>query len=877
MPINNPERNPDNPQTSEADIQQGKLKDDIVACMRVGQELPDEYIQKATPKTLQEALKQGLVECIEKGQWLSKKYTEHADKETWSSIKVNHQAEIKLGFALRIKRGEDFPSELLDLATKDTWNYIKSNHQENIRQGIITYAARRQGILQLYLKLASEDTLQSAVKESVLKGLANGVPTTDRFLNLLSEKNVAEMRGNNQKDIKDCITLSAEKGRVVSEKYLELLTGDNLQQALAGWLPARIAQGQGIPKKFQDSVSEEVLTKIRESHQKEIEQGIGRCMWKGKDIPQYLKDLATDATMQSGLRSGLVTYISKGKEIPEFYLKLASEVTIQSSFKDGIVQLINSGTAIPVSYVAKVGGPEAMQSAIQSGLVEEFVYHAKLGTSVNLAKLNRASNEIIRKEHQGALQQVLADCMKKNVDIPLDYIRLATEQTKQAAFQEAWTELSKQFKDYGGIRRQYLDMVTDDEMLESLVEQIFFESLEQGIDLDPRIMGRFLSQESYTPSILVKAVEGGVHLPGVHHGHRLDKALSLFENESLLRNAASRLTASFFNSPKEVESEIQELLSKKDIDWIRKLVFDRTLLSVGVKIHTHNKDLSLALKKSGGFVAHGKDTCFVANPVPNTSVVEIALEALKRKVGNLDEEAFLQTCVPHRLSNEYCGIATIAFLLTKTNNVKYNSDVLKHNQDRSGLTIYDAGGRLEVKFYVPKAVKDNERKVTFNGRTDIVLCTTIDDVKNAHTLLSLLVHGSYDPQELRFKALGQQFVAEFKTMLERHGHTDWLRRNFIKANIDDVGSMLLTIAEHREAVSKTITQYNAGIELYSQEMKTRDENEAQAEEIRRQLESMKKKIDDSLWFDIRNLVERYKNRLYPDGMYIHALSGEYYG
>ena len=286
--------NPEIPQAPNANIQpehqQEQLKENLLALMKSGEELPDEYIHNATPKTLQDALEQGLVECIEKGEWLSKKYTELTSRETWSSIKANHQAEIQRGFALRIQKGGDFPRALSDLATKETWEYIKNNHQEAVQQGIAAYAARREGVLDIHLKLLNDD----AVQKNILKDLAAGTCHSDRFIKLLSEKGADDIREKHQPEVVSGIALGLKSGVAVPSKYLELVTGDNLQAALTQWIPAEIGQGRGIPKKYLDSASKGVLDTIKANNQREIGGRIGDCVRDGKNLPTYLKNLATD-------------------------------------------------------------------------------------------------------------------------------------------------------------------------------------------------------------------------------------------------------------------------------------------------------------------------------------------------------------------------------------------------------------------------------------------------------------------------------------------------------------------------------------------------------------------------------------------------------
>ncbi|MDP4007442.1 MAG: hypothetical protein Q8P55_02525, partial [bacterium] len=492
--------------TPKEGVQQEKLKEEIVGHIRKGEELLDTYIQQATRETLQHALKQGLVECIEKGQWLSKKYTELTDAETWNSIKANNQEEIKRGFVVRIKEGGDFPRNLLDLATEETLDYIKSNHQEEVRQGIIAYVARRSGILALYLKLANEDTLQSAVKQSILNGLVSGECLTERFLDLLSENSRNEIKESHEQEVIEGIASSVKKGVKVPEKYLELTTGDHLQTALAHWLPAKIGRGESIPKKYLEIASEEVLASIRANHQKEIERGIGHCVWSGKNIPKYLKDLATEESVQAGLCYGFTHYARTGVAIPEYYLKLATPATIQSSMHIFLVGGMKSAIPdISPSY-AKLATPETMQSALREVFLDCMKSEKNMSPALH-AKITKESYEIIKKEHQIDIQQaIMWWYVQKKSGWPTEYMNLATKETVQAALKQAFVHY---VKDNRRIPVEYLDMATD-ETLEAVLVLAFFESLQKGGDLSQKYIGHFVKQgnlQQFAQGVLLKTAQ----------------------------------------------------------------------------------------------------------------------------------------------------------------------------------------------------------------------------------------------------------------------------------------------------------------------------------------------------------------------------------
>ena len=898
----NPDKYSEIPKKSHDDKEQEDLQRAIIECIRNDEELPDEYIQNSLPTTLQTALKQGLVEHLQSGGWLLKKYSQFLKAETWTDIKENHQAEILQGFVLRIENGEDFITDLSRLATDETLKNIRENHQEEIQKGIILYAARREAFLEFYLKLAHEDTLQTALKQCLLNSFATGVSLPASCFTLTSEKTLADIKENYQPEIKSWILSRMAKKVNLPEKYVGLATGPNEQLALGYWLTNEINDGKSIPTKYLSAASEETLKNIRELNQKEIENGIKRYVKKNKNIPKYLKDLATNETLQASLERGCTHYTSMNITVPPYYLNLATPETRQHILASALTIYIEKGIAIPKHH-SQLATPETLQLALRQSFVNSVKSGGYLSTSY-YKQLTPESFRIIKEDHQADLKQKLILCVQQNQDFPADVLKLTMPETIEAALEQGFiwciknrrpiseylsktkdgtiqSALKQSFigyvKNEVPIPKEYLDLATD-ETVRAVIEQVFVESLAEGKDLHKKYIDLLLTEGNIEPLLqqgLVKVVQEGRNPTGSQLDLVSEKTLLIFENEPVLREAACKLTGSFFNDPKEMEAEVKELLEEKDIEWIRRLVFDRTLLSIGAKIHTRRSEIGSALKRTGGFVAHGKDTCFVSNPVPNKFVLEIAIEALRRKLkGTLDQEAFFQACVPHRLPNEYCAIATITFLLTKANNVKYDKDVLRHNQQTAGLTIYDAGGNLDDKFYVPKVQRNDERKVSFKGRTDIVLCTNIEDLEKAHFILSLLVHASYEPVELKFKALGKKFVEEFKVILERFAHSEWLQHNFINANLDDVGKILIDIAQQREDVSKIINQYNAGVGLYASESGSDEGDEA--EQIRQHLVSMKKRIDESFWFQIRSLVTRYENLIYPDGMYIDALSGEYH-
>ena len=428
---------------------------------------------------------------------------------------------------------------------------------------------------------------------------------------------------------------------------------------------------------------------------------------------------------------------------------------------------------------------------------------------MSIERKNTESGAEDERTNQEALKDGLTDRIKNGLDIPSDYLSLASEETIQELKQNQ-------------------------------------EAIKDGLTY--RIKnGRGIS--GYLPLAS-------------------EETLSIFENETELRTMTEGAVRSFFNNTEELEQEIIETTAGRSKKELEKILFDKTLLPVGIKIHTkENPIIGLFMEKTGGFVAHKSETCFVANPVANTSILELCLEALdkKMKLENLafDKDTYFQTCVPERLNNEMCGIATIAFLLARKKTLQYTKELITHNQDTIGVTIYDAGKVVIGEHFVPTK-DDHKENPQFNGRTDMLLCGNLEDIKIVQLLLSLLVHANYQEQELKHRELGQNFINEFKAVLAKHNNADWLNNQFVDLKTQDVDGLsviLLAITNHRNETNEYVKNYNQGVQYLETEKDSIDD-------VYRDLKEIKKNIDNNLSFEIKALIEKYRQLVYPDGKYI---------
>jgi len=414
----------------------------------------------------------------------------------------------------------------------------------------------------------------------------------------------------------------------------------------------------------------------------------------------------------------------------------------------------------------------------------------------------------------------------------------------------------------------------------------------------------------------------------------------------LLKEVLKHSIESFFSDASQLNQEIKEQIEKLTNEEIQEIVFGKTILPIGIKIHTVNNPLlAESLRKTGGFIAHGQETAFIANPVSNTKIVQIAINALKNKLQKqgynpnlLEKDSYFQVCVPYRLSNESCGIATIGYLLARNNIFQYNEDLIKSNRNTIGLTIYDAGGILIQDFFVP--TKDRGAKLEFRGRTDMLLCKSQEDIELAHFLLSFLVHAEYQETPLYFQDLAKEFISEFKQILQKHQKEHWLSNKFVeisegeKQAIKSLGSVLIEITNLRNELDEKIENNNETYWIYETirnvfalfdeslkdskpenffnllnqlKEKTKDnkelndkinqlmqgfkslnqfhqqnneylynltrkslENLQQKIEniLRQKLYEFKEQIQNNLYYDIKDLIEKYKSLVYPYGKFI---------
>jgi hypothetical protein len=770
------------------------------------------------------------------------KYIERSQNipETYLSDKYKNilQKALEQGIFDRISRGWDIPQKYIFLLSEETLNKIKTSpeYQEKIAQVIVDFISIGLDIWQQYISFLSEETLnkiktnpeyQEKVRQGIVYLISRGLEIWERCIYLASEKTLNKIKKNPeyQQKIKQRIFYCISEGLSIPQQYISLASQETLQKALELGIVYYILRRRDIPQKYISLLSEETLNKIKTSpeYQQKIEQGIAYFILSGVGIPQQYISLASQETLQKALEKGIIYYILKGWDTPQQYISLASQETLQKALEQGIINLILKVRDISQQYI--------------SLLSEE---------TLNKIKTNP--------EYQQKIEQGIAYRISKGLDIS-----------------------------------KYLIFVPKDK------NQIIKE---------------------------------------------------LKENTESLKKVLRYSIESFFSDASQLNQEINEQIEKLTNEEIQEAVFGKTILPIGIKIHTVNNPLlAESLWKTGGFIAHGQETAFIANPVSNTKIVQIAINALKNKLQKqgynpnlLEKDSYFQVCVPHRLSNESCGIATIAYLLARNDIFQYNEDLIRSNQNTIGLTIYDAGGVLIRDFFVP--TKDRGAKPEFRGRTDMLLCKSQEDIELAHFLLSFLVHAEYQETPLYFQDLAKEFISEFKQILQKHKKEHWLSNKFVAISeeetqsIESLGSVLMEITNIRNELDEKIENNNETYWIYETirnvfalfddflkdrklknffnllnqlKEKTKDNKELndkinklmqgfkslnqfyqqnneylynltrkslenlqqEIENILRQkLYEFKRQIQNNLYYDVKDLIEKYKSLVYPDGKLI---------
>jgi len=732
---------------------------------------------------------------------------------------------------------------------------INKQKEKKIEDEIVLKITRNAEITEYFSKV-NKEIISKALVKGIGKLISQNYPIY-QYLKFLQEKEKSEIKEKYQNQIKKRVIERILNNNEIAE-YVDFLNEkstneikEKFKEKIRINIIKRIEEGLSI-KEYQKIVENEIFENL-------IEQAIRKLMLKREDIDYYLSFIKDKEKVQKILRENILDLIFYGEDI-SLYLPFLEDKTINEIKKEK--EILKRGIYLRViknldyTVYKTLCDTETLKESFEyiiTQLIEKGVDFSSF-----LNEIDKESLEKIKNKYQIKIQEGAVECMisgGKGLDNYLNLIEntLSIQNVLKKGILRLIAMQKSDFVKY----LPYLSKNNLEEIKErnkDSIKKIIENKLALGLDILP-----------YLPLIKKETIDL------IKNNKEKEKRL-LFQ--LILSFFKDNLKDNPFGIKTEISREIDKL-SKEEID---EMLFSRNLLPLGIKIHTEqNEILESSFEKTKGFKAHSMPETYVSNPIPNTKILELIFKVLYNKLQEntmykkFKENAYFQVCVPERLPNEACGIATIAFLLTRKNILQYNNEIVTTNAGTLGVTIYDGGGSLVENYFVPRK---NLTLPTpkFNGRTDILLCKEINDIKNAHFILSLLVHANYKNQELEFKEIGEKFIAEFKEILEKHGKINWLKNTFVKTypfeklETEKLGEFLIEITNYRNNINEKIKNYNKGIELYYLEK----DKEIQREIILG-LQKIKKEIDESLYMEINSLVRKYYNLVYKKDKLINIL------
>ena len=683
------------------------------------------------------------------------------------------------------------------------------------------------------------------------------------FFNLLSKEEKEKLKADErfQKKLRVEIVVFVWKLLNIPQLYIDLASEETFQEGLKIGIEKLVKNRLDIPKGYIDFASKETIEEFKtdKAFQKKLKIGIGKMVEDGLYIPQGYLDLANEKTLewfrtskefQEKLKIGNGKRIENRLDISQGYIDFASKETIeefktdeafQEKLKIGIARCIKYNQYIPQDYL-KYTTKETFQEALKIGYglqAEEghYIRGLELASDKTLQELRY--DEVFQKK----LRTGIKISMSRANALPDVYTELANEKTLQEGLKDGIKELIKRGR---YISHHFIDLL-DENTFRELFSLIVEKSIAKGYS--------------------------------IYFGLNKDKVARLFSSleRSKKEELTTNLITSFFHNSETVRSTVEQLIKEKTNEEIEQILFDKTELAMGIKLHTEEgSPYGKFLNSTGGFHAHGQDTTWVANPLPNQKATELAfevLEKLKEESGYEGDYGYIQTTFPKRLDNKYASIATIAHMFTKDYfETKEGIDqLITHNQDTKGITIYDAGRVITDKYTVPNE-KGEASVPSWEGRTDVLLSDTLNDVKNIRTVMTLLVHASED--KLAFSSLGKEFIQEVKDILKTSSHIDLdkVTENITfvgdGVNPHTLGSFLSQIAEMREDLNQRYTNYEKGRNY----LNSLEEGTEDYEKALHTLEKLYRNLTTHPSTKLRELITKYRETMFSKG-YFHELYG----
>ena len=656
----------------------------------------------------------------------------------------------------------------------------------------------------------------------------------------------------------------------------------------------KLLRGGHIPGFYVTYATEE--TKRDSELQTALQRAIVHKAASGGIMPDEFTLLATDETkqnsqVQDALRRGISLWTNiNQQELDACRRNFLAAIDVLPRVKNESSPLTRA-TSRPVSewvlhedslalrtYLPLVTAETMRRSDIQSNLARMIGWWTRNGLNIPQIIAHMATRETIQgSEVQEMLLRGIVTLTSKGLPVWDRYLQLTTEETQRnPEIQVALCAGADKFVDNKyDLSDPYFTIATDETKrspeIQTAIKEIIARRVENNEDIPDEYLALAtdetvaLIHDQYQSAVkysIQRFVTRGLSFWNLMRAATKETRESI-RQESFMREAMKNVIAQFFGNKEELAEPISQKvggMSKKELE---KVLFTLDM-PVGIKIHLkqaspHIAALQPFFEKTGGFAKGGHETCYVTPPTHNRETLKICLEVLEKKVGPLfsaegsESLVTVQVCLPHRLDNELCGVATVAFLLGSPYTKAFTSEDLKTNRNTGNfLTIYDAAGAQEDRLAVPMKSPANATPIHVRGRTDIILCQSREDIENAHLILALLVAASH-PAPIAFKETGQRFVRELSKILGKHRVSHWLAGKFVgskpsEREQEQFERMLLELTEHKRKDAVLVRRINRDIERHGHQL----------DELQRM------RFNRLLTVKVQDLIARYRTELYNE-------------
>lgn len=687
-----------------------------------------------------------------------------------------------------IKEG-NYISHILQLLNEKDLAIIKKN-QKIIIEGILKRLEKSSDLsdyLLLLDKKNKEDFKKKnikAIENAVINRLKEGVSIND--LNKLLTKKAVEAIDLDL--IKKAIELSFKKINQIEESYFQGLLKEKSEQALKGLISNFIDKNKKIPENFLSYIS---FKKIEEIFKEKLINLLKVQVFKPETNFNFInyEYLLKDKKIIDFLEEAIV-YLLKNdinftnesfvifdkNELQNKVEAIKNKREIQDLFQKKIKELIAEKEIYLFSNYFDFCQDEILKKAFKEGLLEVI----KKGEDIDIGYFSKTLNYKLGHDNFGLILTVLNSIKQENKEI-----------IEKAVLKRLKNGESLYFYLNYLLEAEFLDKLKKEKEIQELVKKGFFNRLEKGFSLNDYF--DLLNEENRK------------------------EIIKIFENEEKLRFYVKKAVFNFFSAElnddeiKEIDVILDKILKDRSKIFLKKCLLDRTYLPLGLKFYLREKNKSFEKYfETRHFDPNSNfQSRYVTGVVVNPQLLNLCFltleEIFKLNKREFQKDIFFQACFPERLDNESCGIATIAFLFLKEKSLKFTPEFFEKNKKRIALTLYDAGYFIngEHVFFSKDRKPFNP---FFEGRTDILYCSNLEDIEKIWSVFTLLVHAHYPLKELLAKDLGSNFIKDFKKILGKYDKLDWLENKFVNLerqnitfeDLEKLKNTLLDIVEQRK-------------------------------------------------------------------------------